>query len=280
LIFHGFAVWHGFCSVNGEPDGLGRSDGSGTEPGIRAMENAQLIGLSRQMALQRQMDVVANNIANLNTTGFKAEQLLFEEYLMPVARDRDFAFADQRLSFTDDWTTIHDMTAGAVTETGNPLDVALDGEGFLSVQTPQGERYTKAGSMAIDSTGTLVDLTGNPVLSELGPVHFTPTETDISITADGTIASSEGIRGKLKIVEFADPQAATREGNSLWAGGNPQLATPTRVVQGALEKSNVSGIAGMTEMIRVQRAYESAASMQDRQDEMRRSAIQRLGTLA
>jgi flagellar basal-body rod protein FlgF len=280
LIFHGFAVWHGFCSVNGEPDGLGRSDGSGTEPGIRAMENAQLIGLSRQMALQRQMDVVANNIANLNTTGFKAEQLLFEEYLMPVARDRDFAFADQRLSFTDDWTTIHDMTAGAITETGNPLDVALDGEGFLTVQTPQGERYTKAGSMAIDPTGTLVDLMGNPVLSELGPIHFTPAETDISISADGTIASSEGIRGKLKIVEFADPQAATREGNSLWAGGNPQLATQTRVVQGAIEKSNVSGIAGMTEMIRVQRAYESAASMQDRQDEMRRSAIQRLGTLA
>lgn len=280
LISLRFANWHGFCCVNGEPDGLGRSDGSGTEPGTRAMENAQLIGLSRQMALQRQMDVVANNIANLNTTGFKSEQLLFEEYLMPVARDRDFSFPDQRLSFTEDWATIHDMSAGAVTDTGNPLDVALDGEGFLAVQTPQGERYTKAGSMAIDARGTLVDLQGNPVLSELGPIRFTPTETDISITADGTIASSDGIKGKLKVVEFADPQAATREGNNLWAGGNPQPATQTRVVQGAIEKSNVSGIAEMTEMIRVQRAYESAASMQERQDEMRRTAIQRLGTLA
>jgi len=244
------------------------------------MENAQLIGLSRQMALQRQMDVVANNIANLNTTGFKSEQLLFEEYLMPVAKDRDFAFPDQRLSFTEDWATIHDMSTGAVTDTGNPLDLALNGEGFLTVQTPNGERYTKAGSLAIDATGTLVDLQGNPVLSEFGPIHFTPTESDIIIGSDGTVASSEGAKGRLRIVEFADPQAATREGNNLWAGGDPQPATQTRVVQGAIEKSNVSGIAEMTEMIRVQRAYESAAAMQDKQDDMRRNAIQRLGQLA
>ena len=90
LILLIFAIWHGFCSVNGELVGLGRLAGSGTEPGIRAMENAQLIGLSRQIALQRQMDVVANNMANLNTTGFKAEQLLFEEYKMPVAKVRPF----------------------------------------------------------------------------------------------------------------------------------------------------------------------------------------------
>lgn len=228
------------------------------------------------MALQRQMNVVANNIANLNTTGFKAEQLLFEEYQMPVARDRDFAFADQTLSYTEDWTTIHDMATGAVTNTGNPLDIALDGEGFLAVQTALGERYTKAGSMAIDAGGTLVDLQGNPVMGELGPITFTSTETDISITADGTIATNEGTKGKLKIVEFADPQAATREGNNLWAAEDAQPATQTRVVQGAIERSNVSGIAEMTEMIRVQRAYESAASMQQKQDEMRRTAIQRL----
>ena len=244
------------------------------------MENAQLIGLSRQVALQRQMDVVANNMANLNTTGFKAEQLLFEEYKMPVAKDRDFPLLDQRLSYTEDWATIHDMATGAVTDTGNPLDVALDGEGFLTVQTAAGERYTKAGSLAIDATGTLVDLQGNPVMSELGPIHFTPTDTNISITADGTIATDDGVKGKLRIVEFADPQAATREGNNLWAGGNPQAATQTRVVQGAIEKSNVSGIAEMTEMIRVQRAYESAASMQEKQDDMRRNAIQTLGRLA
>lgn len=244
------------------------------------MENAQLIGLSRQMALQRQMDVVANNIANLNTTGFKAEQLLFEEYRMPVARDRDFPMLDQRLSYTLDWSTIHDMSSGTIMTTGNPLDVALEGEGFLVVETPEGERYTRSGSLAIAADGTLVDLMGNPVLSDGGPITFTPADSDITIGADGSIASSEGIKGRLRIVEFADAQAATREGSNLWAGDNPLAATETRVVQGALEKSNVSGIAEMTEMIRVQRAYASLASMQEKQDDMRRNAIQRLGTLA
>ena len=241
------------------------------------MENAQLIGLSRQIALQRQMDVVANNIANINTTGFKSEQLLFEEYLMPVARDRDFAALDQQLSYTDDWTTIHDMAGGALVQTGNPLDVALQGEGFLAVETAAGERYTKSGSLAIDATGTLVDLNGNPMLGEGGPIQFGPDETGIQIGADGSISSTAGAKGKLRLVEFANPQELTREGNNLWAGGTPVAATNTRAMQGFIEKSNVSGISEMAEMIRVQRAYESAASLAQKQDELRRTAIQRLG---
>lgn len=243
------------------------------------MENAQLIGLSRQIALQRQMDVVANNIANINTTGFKSEQLLFEEYLMPVARDRDFVAPDQPLSYTDDWTTIHDMSVGALVDTGNPLDVALQGEGFLTVQTPAGDRYTKSGSLAIDASGILVDLSGNPVLGDGGPIQFTAGETDISIGQDGSVSSSAGLKGKLQLVEFTDPQAATRQGANLWAGGDPQPATATRVLQGMIEKSNVNGVGEMTEMIRVQRAYESAASLLSKQDEQRRTAIQKLGNL-
>lgn len=243
------------------------------------MENAQLIGLSRQIALQRQMDVVANNIANINTTGFKSEQLLFEEYLMPVARDRDFAALDQQLSYTDDWTTIHDMAGGALVETGNPLDVALQGEGFLAVETAAGERYTKSGSLAIDATGILVDLDGNPVLGNGGPIQFAASETDIVIGEDGSISSSAGLKGKLRIVEFADAQSTTREGSNLWAGTNPVEATATSVLQGRLEKSNVSGVSEMSEMIRVQRAYESVASLISKQDEQRRTAIQKLGNL-
>lgn len=243
------------------------------------MENAQLIGLSRQIALQRQMDVVANNIANINTTGFKSEQLLFQEYLMPVARDRDFAYPDQPLSYTEDWTTIHDMSVGALVQTGNPLDLALQGEGFLAVQTPEGERYTKSGSLAIDATGYLVDLSGNQVLGDGGPIQFSASETDIMIGEDGSISSSAGLKGKLKLVEFEDPQAAERQGINLWSGGSPVAATATRVMQGAIEKSNVSGVGEMTEMIRVQRAYESVASLLSKQDEQRRTAIQKLGNL-
>jgi flagellar basal-body rod protein FlgF len=243
------------------------------------MENAQLISLSRQIALQRQMDVVANNIANLNTTGFKAESILFEEFVMPVARDQNFAPADQPLSYTQDWATIHDMRGGALVMTGNPLDVALEGEGFLAVNTPAGERWTRAGALQINAEGVLVDVGGRPVLGEGGEIRFDPGETTISIDATGSISTETGAKGRLRIVEFADPQELAREGDNLFAGGTPLAAAATRVVQGAVERSNVSGVTEMSKMIRVQRAYQSVAAMMERQDDIRRSAIQKLGTL-
>ncbi|MBU1306533.1 MAG: flagellar basal-body rod protein FlgF [Alphaproteobacteria bacterium] len=241
------------------------------------MENAQLISLSRQMALQRQMDVVANNMANINTTGFKAENILFEQFKMPVARDNDFKTPDQPLYYVQDWATIHDMSGGAMVQTGNELDVALNGDGFFAVQTPGGDRYTKSGAFQLSSAGTLVDLNGNPVLGQGGPITFGPTETGIQIGSDGSVSSSAGAKGKLRLVEFANPQALTREGNNLYAGGTPVAATKTRAMQGFIEKSNVSGVTEVAELIRVTRAYESMASMTQRQDELRRSAIQRLG---
>jgi flagellar basal-body rod protein FlgF len=243
------------------------------------MENAQLIGLSRQIGLQRQMDVVANNIANINTTGFKAETLLYEEFEMPVARDQDFQPADQPLLFTQDWATIHDLAAGSIEQTGNPLDVALSGDGFFAVQTPNGERWTRAGSFQIDSTGLLVDYNGNAVMGDGGEIRFDPSEGDITIDSTGGVSTSAGSKGHLRIVEFDNPQELAREGDNLFSGGTPNANVGTRVVQGSIERSNVSGVGEMTEMIRVQRAYESLASMMQRQDEIRSSAIRRLGSL-
>lgn len=241
------------------------------------IENAQLIGLSRQIALQRQMDVVANNMANMNTAGFKAEEILFEEYVMPVASHRDFPRPDQRLSYVHDWATRHDMVPGAIVQTGNELDVALMGEGFLAVETPQGERYTRAGALTLDAGGTLVDMNGFAVLSEAGPVTFGPEEVGITIGTDGSVASSAGPKGRIRVVEFENVQALTREGSNLWAGDGAIAATETRLVQGSIERSNVSSITEMAEMIRVQRAYESLANLMNQQDDLRRTAIQRLG---
>lgn len=241
------------------------------------IENAQLIGLSRQIALQRQMDVVANNVANINTTGFKAEQLLFEEYVMPVARDRTFPNSDQPLSYVQDWATIHDLAPGVTLQTGNELNVALNGNGFFAVQTPSGERWTRAGAFQLNNAGTLVDLSGNPVLGLAGPITFAPDETGITIAPDGAISTSAGARGQLRIVEFANPQTLTREGENLFAGGTPQANASTRAMQGHIERSNVSGVSEMAELIRVTRAYESISSLTQRQDELRRTAIQRLG---
>lgn len=244
------------------------------------MENAQLISLSRQLALQRQMDVVANNIANMNTTGFKAEMLLHEEFVMPIARDQDFQTPDQQLSFTQDWATIHDLTPGATIQTGNPLDVALSGEGFLAVDTPDGERWTRAGALQVNAEGMLVNFDGHAVLGDGGPIVFDAGDTDIAIDSSGAISTNAGAKGRLRIVEFENPQELAREGDNLFSGGTPVAATGTRVVQGAIEKSNVSGVAEMTEMIRVQRAYESVASMMQRQDELRSDAVRKLGTLS
>ncbi|HEY4199861.1 MAG TPA: flagellar basal-body rod protein FlgF [Devosiaceae bacterium] len=243
------------------------------------MENAQLISLSRQIGLQRQMDIVANNLANMNTTGFKSEDLLFKEYQMPVARDRDFSFSDQKLSYTEDWGTVRDMSAGAIEQTGNPLDVAAEGPGFFAVQTQQGERYTKGGSFQLDPTGTLVDLDGNPVLTESGPVKFDVADSDINIAADGTISTSDGPRGRLKMVEFADPQTLEHQGDNLFSGTGGTPAAKTHVLQGSIEKSNVSGVTEMSQMVRVTRAYETLANLMEQQNDLRRSAIQRLGDI-
>ena len=244
------------------------------------MENAQLIGLSRQIALRRQMDVVANNIANINTSGFKSEMLLFEEYEMPIARDQEWGITDQFLSYTQDWATIHDYAGGAITQTGNTLDVALQGDGFLTVETPDGERYTRNGELKLDDTGLLVTTGGLPVLSEGGQIRFEPGETDIVFDSSGNILTSIGNKGRLKIVSFDSPQALMRVGDNLFSGELPNMDLQTEVLQGALERSNVAGVTEMATMIRVTRAYQTLSQIMQRQDEMRRSAIQKLGSLS
>src|SRR6185312_5544230 len=128
------------------------------------MENNLLVGLSRQMTLERQLDVVANNVANVNTTGFKADRSLFEEYLRSPAREDNFVPSDRRVSFVQDRGTFHDFSAGPSEVTKNPLDVSIDGSAFLVVQTPAGERYTRDGSLQINNQGQLVTASGNPVM--------------------------------------------------------------------------------------------------------------------
>ncbi|MEO6014393.1 MAG: flagellar basal-body rod protein FlgF, partial [Devosia sp.] len=215
------------------------------------MENAQLISLSRQIALQRQMDVVANNMANITTTGFKASNMMFEDYMMPVAKDNDFGGMDRDLHYTQDWSTNHDMSAGPIEQTGNPLDVALMGNGFLSVQTPDGLRYTRNGALQMDASGTLVDLNGYPVLGESGPIKFADSDTDISIAADGTVSTNNGSKGKLSLTEFTDPQILARQGDNYFSGPTGDKATRTRIMQASIERSNVSGVTEMTTMIQV-----------------------------
>ena len=155
------------------------------------MENAVLIGLSRQTALQRELEVVANNIANLNTTGFKADGAVFSEFLRDKVNTDQFAAQDRRLSLVQDRMNWHDMSQGTMQATGNPLDVAIDGDGMLVVQTAGGERYTRNGALQLNNLGQVVTTNGDPVLGESGPIVLQATDRDIVINKDGTIKVRE-----------------------------------------------------------------------------------------
>ncbi len=250
------------------------------------MENALLIGLSRQIALNRELEVVANNIANLNTTGYKADGSVFEEFLMPGASADQFQAADRRMSYVQDRATWHNFSPGPLKQTGNPLDVAIDGDAFLVVQTARGERYTRNGALQINATGQLVTSTGDPVLGDGGPILFQPTDHDTSINPDGTITVREGAntlsdsaRGKLRLVSFDRAGQLQKDGSSLFAAPNgvaSQPAPKARLVQGAIEQSNVSGVVEMARMIEVTRTYTQVAGMLQQTSDMRRSAIDKL----
>ena len=251
------------------------------------MENALLVGLSRQVALSRELDVVANNIANINTNGFKADGALFEEYLSNGARTNALSGADSRVSFVRDRGTWHDMSKGPVEQTGNPLDVAINGDGFFVVQTPRGERYTRSGALQIDAKGTLVTSEGFPVMGGSGPITLQASDRDIYISKDGAISVHEGksiqdsLRGNLKIVRFQqkDEERLRKDsGGSFMApnGVTPEADSKSRVVQGALEKSNVRGVVEIARMIEITRSYTQVATMLQQQGDLRSNAINKL----
>jgi flagellar hook-basal body protein len=147
------------------------------------MENALLIGVSRQIALHREMEVVANNIANINTTGYKADAAVFEEFLAPLANHGHFQGGDRRLSYVHDRATWHDFKQGPIRQTGNALDVAIEGDAFLVVQTPRGERYTRNGALQINSTGQLVTAEGYEVQADGGAIVLQNTDSNIAIAS-------------------------------------------------------------------------------------------------
>lgn len=250
------------------------------------MQNTLLIGLSRQVALKRELDVVANNIANLNTTGFKSDGAMFEEFIAPTARAGNSSGADNRVSFVRDRATWIDMSQGPVEHTGNTLDVAIDGNGFLAVQTPNGERYTRNGALQINAKGELVTSEGYQVLGDSGVILFQPKDHDITISEDGTISVREGtsvqtesLRGKLRVAGFKNPGQLQKDGAGTFKAPpniTPQPEAQSRIVQGAIEKSNVRAVLEMTRMIEVTRSYTQVANLLSQQNDLQHTAIDKL----
>lgn len=234
------------------------------------MENVGYVMLSRQAGLRRQMEVIANNLANANTTAFKSESMMFEEYLSRRAGD---------VSFTNDRATVQNFTPGEFTPTGNPLDVAVHGDGFLVVETPVGEALTRNGRLGLDLDRQIVADGGLPVLNDAGVPIIVPDDAGfLTIAADGTVSTDDGPIGRLQLVRVENPHQLTRMGGSLYlAGDDPMEDAPeSRVVQGMLEMSNVEPILQVTDLIDVHRAYQATSSFIEKEDERVRSAIETL----
>lgn len=244
------------------------------------MENVLLVGLSRQMTLRRELDVVANNVANVNTNGFKRRLSDNREFQMPVASDDVFRKgADRKVSYVTEKGTPLDLSIGKIEPTNNPMDLAIaNNNTFFVVQTPQGERYTRNGALMINAQGQLVNSDGYALMGEQGAYQFGSEEKNIRFGSDGTVSTSNGPRGKLRMVTFANPQTLENVGSNLFASkAQPEVDKFARVQSGFLERSNVNSVVEIGKMIEVTRQYQNIANMIARQDELRRNAISKLG---
>jgi flagellar basal-body rod protein FlgF len=241
------------------------------------MENTTYIGLSRLSTMRREMDVIANNMANMNSNGYKGERVLFEEYLKGPA-------FGEKTSFVTDFGVLRDTRVGKIDETGNSLDVAINGSGYLSVDTPQGRRYTRDGHLRMDADRRLVTSGGHPVLDDRGREIVLPAANGEapSIATDGTVTMGQQQVGKIDLVSFANQQELRKTAQGMYATTQTPEAAPatTTLQQGALEASNVEPISEMTGMLELLRQYQSTQDLLDSEDSRVRNAIQRLGRSA
>ena len=240
------------------------------------MQNTSYIGLSRQAALWRQLEVVANNMANANTPAFKGEQMMFREYLVPT-RSSERAMGG-KLSFVQDVGVLRDVREGPLTKTDNPLDIAIHGDGYFQIETEAGMRFGRNGHFRLDQTGMLVNSQGFAVMNDSNqPVIFAPNETRIEIGEDGSITTENGRVAKLKVVKFANDQEMRSAGDGLFeTTQDPETVERPNVVQGMMEESNVQPVVEMTRMTSILREYEGVQKMLDAEHDRQLKAIQLL----
>ena len=244
------------------------------------MDNSLLISLSHQIASYRSMDVIANNLANASTPAYQREEPTFKEYIANV-RPAEGQTGTQTLSFVQDAGVVRDMSEGHLNTTSAPFDMAIHGKGFFVVQTPNGERYTRNGHFGLDASGQLVTSNGDAVQGDGGAITITPDDGEVHIAADGTVSGKNGQIGRVRVVDFTNPRALTKEGASLYAadGQSPANADNFTLQSGMLETSNVEPVIEISHMIEVMRAYQATATMTQTQEDLMRQAIDKLGSL-
>lgn len=237
------------------------------------MDSAAFVTLNRQAGLLKEMETVANNIANMATNGYRREAVVFSEFVV------DTGHGDASLSMAHANARMSDMEQGALMQTNGTFDFAIEGPGFFLVATPEGDRLTRAGSFTPSPDGVLVAPDGATLMDAGGAPIFVPADaTRISLGADGTLSADGNPVAQIGLWAPADPLALTRsEGVRFDPGGAPVPTGEAKILQGFVERSNVDPVSELTRMIEVQRAYELGRTFLDREDERVRSTIRTIG---
>lgn len=240
------------------------------------MSNTLMIGLSQQMALRRQTDVIANNLANMNTTAFKSEGLVFQEYLKEIETED----GSTDISYVLDIGVNRDMSRGNTLVTNNQLDFAIQDEGYFVIETENGHRYTRNGQFSVNEEGLLITRDKNPVLDiDDNVITIKQSAQHIVVDQDGSIKIDGRPTAQIRVVTFENPNALQQEGSGLYSmeSEDPEDLLNPQLVQGALESSNVVPIVEMTKLIETMRAYQATGNMIEKVEESSVTAIRTLG---
>ena len=247
------------------------------------MDNTSYIALSRQMALWKQMNIVSNNMANMNTAGYKQDNAIFTSYINQTEGASGIGAAP--LFFTMDYGQFQDFSEGTFKSTGNKFDLAIKGDGFFCVETKDGEKYTRKGQFTLNEDGSLTTTDGDYVLSENNmPLFFAPGETEITISESGDVMTENGFIGRIKVAKFADNQKLLKVSGVLFENvdGNAVVfgADNVRIAQGMVEQSNVNSIVEMTNLVKIQRSYDYVQQMIDEEHDRLSNTISIFAELA
>lgn len=239
------------------------------------MQSSLYVALSAQVALQNRLDTIAQNVSNGSTAGYRAGVVKFESVMAKLS--------DLQVSYVSSGSGVIKRTTGELVKTGNPLDVAVKGEGWLSIATASGQAYTRDGRMRMNPAGDLVSMGGAPILDTGGaPIQLDPSAGQPEIGVDGTITQAGKRMGALGIFRLpADAQLTRAEGGSLISSvpGTPAVnSAADGVVQGFFEQSNVNPVAEMARLIYVQRAFDGVAATIQAAESSMKNAIQTIGS--
>jgi flagellar basal-body rod protein FlgF len=235
------------------------------------MQTATYVALAHQTALESGMDVMANNLANLSTPAFKGETVLFSQYLQAAPEGGN-------ISYVRDVGVRRDTKQGNLTQTGNPLDTGIEGDGYFTVGTSDGQRYTRNGRFQLDSGGNLVTSQGYQLLSDQGqPITMPANTRHITIADDGEVSSETGPVGKIGISHFDNQQDLVGAADGLYVTNDqPTPDTTSKLHQGTVEESNINAISALTKLMGLQKAYTGAEQIIDGEDTRIKNAIDKI----